>query len=115
MNSNKNTGKRRILPIILISILIVLMLPVVISLITTFLPTIINALPIFFLGISVLLIFILVMIIFCKLRKASVITSQEEQPQTASPSVQQPENELSIIQKAFGLLQRRITVTSQEK
>ena len=99
MNNNKNNGKKRVIPIIFIVVAIVAMLPVIINLCITFL-------PVFLLALFGFLIFTLIKIIF-RAKKTAVITQQEEQPQPVSP--QQPETEFSLIQKAFGLLQRRIT------
>ena len=99
MNNNKNNEKKLIIPISLIVIAIVVMLPVFISLIFAFW-------PVFFLGLFGLLVFAIIKIIFRK-KKAEAIIPEEEPLQ---PIIQQqPETEFSIIQKAFGLLQRRIT------
>jgi len=100
MNNNKNNGKKCIIPISLIIIAIVSMLPVIISLIIAFL-------PVFLLGLFGLLVFAVVKHIFFK-RKKKVETILPED-ETAVDSQTQPENEFSITQKAFGLLQRRIT------
>jgi len=67
----------------------------------------ISFLSIFILGILLLLIIVLAIIIACKPKKTEA--HQEERPQAAPLSDRQPETELSIVQKAFGLLQRRIT------
>jgi hypothetical protein len=100
MNNNKNNEKRRVIPIILIIIAIVAMLPVIISLFFSFLPVILLVLFGF-------LIFLLIRFIRKSKKTTEVILPQEDQPQP-NP-FQQSDNEFTIIQKAFGLLQRRIT------
>ena len=99
MNNNKNNENKRIIPIILIIVAIVAMLPVIISLIFAFW-------PVFFLALFGLLVFAVLKIVFRK-KKAEAIIPEEEPFQPIS--TQQPETEFNIIQKAFGLLQRRIT------
>ena len=99
MNNNKNNENKRIIPIILIIVAIVAMLPVIISLIFAFW-------PVFFLALFGLLVFAVIKIVFRK-KKAEAIIPEEEPFQPIS--TQQPETEFNIIQKAFGLLQRRIT------
>jgi len=100
MNNNKNKDKKRVIPIVLIIIAIVVMLPIIINLFITFLPILILVLFGF-------LIFSLIKLIR-KPKTAKITIPQEEQPQQPV-SPQQPENELILIQKSFSLLQRRIT------
>ena len=100
MNNNQHNEKKRVIPIILIIIVIIVMLPVILSLIMAFL-------PVFLLGLFVFLIFLLIRLIRKSKKPAEAITPPEEQ---SHPNpFNQPENEINIIQKAFGLLQRRIT------
>ena len=98
--NNKNNEKRRVIPIILIIIAIVAMLPVIISLFFSFLPVILLVLFGF-------LIFLLIRFIRKSQKTVEAILPQEDQPQ--QNPFQQPDNEFTIIKKAFGLLQRRIT------
>ena len=95
----KNEKKGRAVPIILIIIAIAVMLPVILSLF-------IGLLPIFLLGIFGFLIFLLIRLILFKSKKPKDIKPQEQPVVTQQP---QNETELSIMQRAFGLLQKRIT------
>jgi hypothetical protein len=101
MNNNKSNGNKRVIPIIFIVIAILAMLPVIISLIIAFF-------PVFLVLLFGFLIFMLIKLLR-KSKKAEVITPQEEQPQTVSTSQVEAETEESIMKKAFGLLQKRIT------
>jgi len=97
MKNEKNNTIKRKLPIFIIVIAIVTMLPVIVSLLFAFLPVIL-------LGLFGLLVFAVVRHIFFKRKKAKELPPQEE-----PIYLPQPETEAGLIQKAFGLLQRRIS------
>ena len=96
MKPEKN--KKHTIPIIITILAIVVMLPVIISLL-------ISLWPVFLLILFGFLIFGITKLIFCKQK-----TEKEINPPTPPVSpAPQPETEFSIKQKAFGLLQQRIT------